>query len=174
MTQNATRNLAFVLLVVVALFSGCSNTKKMTEVYSTNIKKLHGSYMLYLENHGYVGPKDEAELKNYLKNDATAIYLLKRIDVTPESVDEMFISDRDGQPFVVRYGVRGEADHAVVFEAEGIDGMRLVALTNPTECDDDEYEGYLSGDIKPEKAPGAGGMTEDADEASQRSEEAEQ
>lgn len=172
MTREARVSSVLLVLFAAAIsIVGCSNGPELTEIYSTNIKKLQASYMLYLENHSFVGPKNEEEFKNYLKNDPTAIYLLKRIEVTPEIVDDIFINERDGQPFVVRYGVRGEADHAVVLEAEGVDGQRLVALTNPLAVGDQEYEDYLSGKIKPETAPRAGGMSEDGSEASQRSSE---
>jgi hypothetical protein len=82
--------------------------------------------------------------------------LLKRIDITPETVDDIFIGDRDGEPFVVRYGLTGVADHAVVLEAVGVEGMRIVALANPLEVDEATYDDYLSGKIKPEREAGTG------------------
>ena len=148
---SSTVLLAFTVLLL--LTAGCGKGDEMKAVYSTNIKKLHQSYM---EENGFRGPKDEAEFKNFLKTNPTAIHLLKRIDVTSETVDDMFIGDRDGEPFVVRYGLTGVADHAVVLEAVGVDGMRLVALAEPLEVDEATYEDYLSGKIKPEKEPGSG------------------
>ena len=128
--------------------------------------------MMYMENNDFVGPKNEKEFKDYLKNDATAIFLLKRVEVTPEIIDDLFVSDRDGKPFVIRYGVTREADHAVIFEDTGVEGTRLIALTNPLEVQDEqEYQDYLTGKIKPEFAPGGGGMTNDESEAAQRSSE---
>jgi len=144
------------LLLSFAVHIGCGKRDRIREVYSTNLKKLHGCYMLYLEEHGYKGPETEEEFKDYLKTNPTAIHLLKRIDVTPEIVDEIFISDRDGEPFIVRYGVKGVADHAVVLESVGLEGKRLVALAEPIEVDDDEHAKYLSGEIKPETEQGFG------------------
>jgi hypothetical protein len=166
--------MVLLLLFTAVSFVGCNNGPRVTDIYSTNIRKLQASYMLYLESHGFVGPKNEEEFKDFLKNNPTAVHLLKRIDVTPDIVDDIFISERDGEPFVVRYGVEGEADHAVIFEAVGDEGKRLIALTSPKEFGKEEYEDYLSGKIKPERAPGGGGMTEDADEAAQRSPAAEE
>lgn len=167
--------LSFTLILILvcsfATHSGCDSNGEVKEIYSTNIKKLHLCYVMYLEKHEYEGPQNEAEFKDYLKNDPTAIFLLKRIDVTPEMVDEIFVSDRDGQPFEIRYGVKGEADHAVIFESVGVEGTRLIALTKPIEVDDeDEYQDYLTGKIEPEAAPGGGGMSEDSNEAAQKSE----
>ncbi len=151
---SSTVLLAFTVLLL--LTAGCGKGDEMKAVYSTNIKKLHQSYIMYMEENGFRGPKDEAEFKNFLKTNPTAIHLLKRIDVTSETVDDMFIGDRDGEPFVVRYGLTGVADHAVVLEAVGVDGMRLVALAEPLEVDEATYEDYLSGKIKPEREAGAG------------------
>jgi hypothetical protein len=144
------------LTVMLLLIAGCGKGDTMKAVYSTNIKKLHQCYIMYMEENGFRGPKDEAEFKNYLKTDATAIHLLKRIDITPETVDDIFIGDRDGEPFVVRYGLTGVADHAVVLEAVGVEGMRIVALANPLEVDEATYDDYLSGKIKPEREAGTG------------------
>lgn len=101
-----------------------------------------------MEDHGYNGPKDEAEFKDYLKTNPTAIYMMKRIDLTPDDVDELFVSERDNEPFVVKYGLNGVADHAIIFEKTGVDSKRLVAFSKPLELDSDEYEDYLSGKKK--------------------------
>lgn len=147
------------MLLLTAIFMlttqlGCSNKPDLRGVYDVNIKKLHVCYTLYLEKHDFRGPKTEEELKEYLKTDPTAIFLMKKIDLTPEGVDDIFIGERDKEPFIVRYGLKGVADHAIVFEATGFEGKRLVALTDPVECDEETYEGYLSGKIKPDSAPG--------------------
>lgn len=142
-------------MLVLSAFSGCDKQKSMTDVYSTNIKKMHGCYTLYLEEHGYKGPENEEQFKEYLKTDPTAIHLLKRIDVTPDTVDDIFVGDRDGKPFVVRYGLNGVADHACIFEAEGLEGKRLIALADPIEVDKETYDDYLSGKIKPETEAGS-------------------
>jgi len=124
---------------------------------------------MFMEDNSYKGPKNEAELKDYLKNNPTAVHLTARIDVTPETVDDIFISDRDGQPFVIRYGLKGIADFAIVFEAEGVEGKRLIALRSPIEVDETEYEAYLNGDIKPKRAPkmGSGETAEEPVEAAE-------
>lgn len=144
------------LAILLTGQSGCNNGPDLRDVYTTNIKKLHACYIMYMEEHEFVGPKDEAEFKKYLKTDPTAIFLIKNVDLTPENVDEIFIGDRDGEPLVVRYGLKGEADHACVFEAKGLDGQRFVALANLAEYGDQEYDDFLSGKTKPETAQGAG------------------
>ena len=86
------------------------------------------------------GPKTEEELKEYLKTTSGAKKRLKRLGLTPDQVDDLFISERDNEPFKVRYGVNGVGDNAVVFESVGVDGKRLVAFVNPVELDEKEYQ----------------------------------
>jgi hypothetical protein len=64
-------------------------------------------------------------------------------------LDELFVSDRDGQPFVIKYGQSGGvmSKLPVVFEKEGKDGVRQVAYTNGQveEVDAAKYEELLQG-----------------------------
>ncbi|QDT69259.1 hypothetical protein MalM25_21930 [Planctomycetes bacterium MalM25] len=131
-----------VTLLAVMLVVGCSSQRvpSLAEVNNTNIKKLRGAYGLYLFQHDLRGPENEEELKEYLRTDEGAQVKLGRMGMTVDQIDSIFISERDGQPFKVRYGLRGLGDHAVAFEAEGVDGKRMVALSIPREVDDAEYE----------------------------------
>lgn len=147
---------ATTLILLTSCFHGCRTENQVAKIYSTNIKKVHQCYLMYMENNGYKGPKDEAEFKNYLKTDPTAIYLMKRAEITPEGVDDIFISERDGEPFKIRYGLKGVADFAIVFESVGVEGKRLVALTPPVETEAEEYDGHFSGKIKPRRDQGYG------------------
>ncbi|MEN0110145.1 MAG: hypothetical protein AAF805_05440, partial [Planctomycetota bacterium] len=70
---------------------------------------------------------------------------LERIGVDAASIDGLFVSERDGQPFNIRFGVRGSAmgsKEPVVFEAEGEDGRRMVGFLNMTskEVESPEYD----------------------------------
>lgn len=140
--------------LALCLQAGCKKKTALTDVYDTNIKKMHVCYETYMEGNGYQGPKDEEEFKNYLKTDPTAIYLLKRIDLNPSNIDDIFVSERDGEPFEIRYSVKGMGDHAVIFEKTGVDGKRYVALADPIELDATAYDGWFTGKTKPEMASG--------------------
>lgn len=136
-------------LFLLAVCLGCGGgnpVPSLADVNNTNMKKLRGAYGLYQLKHGLVGPKNEEEFKNYLKVDAGAKVKLGRMGVTPETVDDIFISERDGQPFKVRYGLKGLSDHAIVFEAEGVDGKRFVSFIEPRELDALEYERLWNGE----------------------------
>ena len=62
-----------------------------------------------------------------------------------DNIDELFVSERDGQPFKIRWGmvsrVRGPSQ-PVIFEAEGVEGKRQVGFTSSKmqEVDSAEYD----------------------------------
>lgn len=143
---------SFIVCFLIAL-SGCGETAPNFDVASyndTNIKRLRNAYEMYKLNHGNVGPKDEDSLREYLTGDEGASVRLKRMGVDVSKIDDIFVSERDGQPFKVRWALEGPADHAIVFESEGVGGKRLVAFYKPKELGAEEYEGYWTGKIKPE------------------------
>lgn len=143
---------------LVLMISGCGdglNNPSLADLKNTNIKRYHTAYTIYLDRNQMQGPKDEKELMDFLTTDNTAGVLLKRMEIPMESLSDITVSERDGQPFKVRWGVKGMADHAIIFEAEGVEGKRMVAFSNPRELDATEYDGYWDGSLKPD-APGAG------------------
>ena len=87
---------------------------------------MYGSFM---QEHNGAPPKDEAEFKSFL-----AKYAAKRLKpYNVDSVDELLISPRDEQPFVVVYGKKlgfqGFAQHAV--GGLRADGRRRQAAGRP-------------------------------------------
>lgn len=111
----------------------------------TNIQRLSNCYSMYQFNNGWQGPVDEASFKKYLSEVRPEI--LSRMGI--DDIDSIFISERDGQPFKVRYAVKGTArgtSEAVVFEAEGSGGKKMVGFLNMTqrEVDQAEYDQLLN------------------------------
>ena len=140
------------LFLATLLFCGCgSGRRELKDIYDTNIKKAHLCYTIFMEQHSYRGPKNKAELIQYISEDQTGRFFAERAGIAVDDLDSVFISSRDGEPFVFRFGLRGIANHAVVFEKTGVEGMRYVALGRPIEVDEETYNGYLEGDIKPER-----------------------
>ena len=128
-------------LVLLFVFLGCKdNAPSLADRANSNIKRLRTCYGMYLSAHDFRGPKTEEELKEYLKTTSDARKRLKRMGLTPDQVDGLFISERDNEPFRVRYGINGVGDNAVVFESVGVDGLRLVAFVNPVELGEKEYQ----------------------------------
>lgn len=135
---------AFFLL----LLNGCSDGTKarVMQFNDTKIRRLHNCYQLFVQRHNMTGPTSEEEFKSFLKSDAV-VENLKLIDMDASMVDDLFISDRDGEPFVVKYGVNGYGP-AIIFEAKGVEGIRMVALSPPKEVSDDaEYDRLLNGEV---------------------------
>ncbi len=142
---------ACLLLGVVAAQSGCSPDTSdpnvvISQANKTNIQRLRNLYVMYQMKNKFQGPKDEAEFKEFIK--AADVSILEPMGVDPAKVDELFISERDNEPFVVKYGVpttpRGSTD-PVIFEKTGVGGKKMVAFLNMSEreVDDTEYQQLL-------------------------------
>jgi hypothetical protein len=66
-------------------------------------------------------PRDQEEFKRAIASSGVPLENLR-----VQSIDELFVSDRDGQPLTVVYGPpKGESD-VVVYETQGVDGLRQV------------------------------------------------
>jgi hypothetical protein len=114
---------------------------------STNIQRLTNLYQAYQSENGWVGPADDASLKEFIRG--LPPNTLTRIGIEPGNVDAIFVSERDGQPFKFRYKVVGSmmgSTEPVVFESEGVDGKRMVGFLNMTQRDVDsaEYESLFA------------------------------
>jgi hypothetical protein len=80
------------------------------------------------------GPKNEGAFQTFIKSMRPE--QLEEMGVESSQLDKLFVSERDGQPFTVRYGVdmpgSGSGHHqAVVFEQRGKSGRIAVFLTGP-------------------------------------------
>ena len=119
----------FVVLGVI----GCSESGPANAVAAandSNVKRLSNLYQSLASRNGWRGPKDETEFKEFIRT--FPAHRLELMGVDPSQVDALFVSDRDGQPFQVKYGIDSGlgAVIAVVFEQQGKDGMKLVGFTD--------------------------------------------
>lgn len=140
------------LLVVVPIaMTGCGDpiVDGVAAMNKTKLQQLYNCYKLYSNNHGYQGPVDKEALTTFLLQDQFKTNL-KRMQIDRENLDDLFLNDRDGKPFKVRWAVNGFGDKAVIFEEEGVDGKRWVALQEPREVDAKEYEALWTGKQKVE------------------------
>lgn len=133
--------------VLLAALAGCggsgNNDEAIARVNSANIQRLANLYFTYQTKNEWRGPADEAEFKGFIRSYNPQ--KLTRIGVDPQEIDALFTSERDGQPFKIRYSVKGSAmgsSEPVVFESVGVDGKRQIGLLNmtQTEVDAAEYE----------------------------------
>ena len=133
----------------LTVLAGCSDqtANQVAAMNTSNIQRLSNVYAAYQNMKSSRGPKDEAELKAFIKEyDPNKLQMMK---IDPRNLDGLFTSERDGKPFKVRYGVgggRGSVD-PVVFEQEGKDGKKQVGFTGGKveEVDDATYQQLWSG-----------------------------
>lgn len=148
---------ASLLLLLASGCGGVDTAGALADANSTNLRRLTTLYFTYQSTHQWRGPADEAAFKEFTRTyDAKK---LARIGVDPQSVDVLFVSDRDGQPFKIRYGVPGDArgsEAPVIFEAQGVDGIRQVSLLDMDvrEVDDEEYQRLWSANAPPPEPSG--------------------
>jgi hypothetical protein len=137
--------------VAVSLLLGCTSGANpqdaVAKANQTNLQRLSNLYLAYQGDNNWQGPADEVEFKEFIRGFSPK--KLTRIGVDPSSTDSLFVSERDGQPFKIRYSVVGNmmgSMEPVVFEAEGVDGKRLVGFLDMSqrEVDAAEYESLYS------------------------------
>ena len=126
------RSLAAGLLIAAALTAGCSDpvARQVAAMNDTNLKKVSSLYRFYQYRNGWQGPKDAASLRAFV--DQAPPKKLEMMQVDPAQFDSFFVSERDGQPAKVRWGVAiGPTDvQPLVFEATGVAGKRIVVFSN--------------------------------------------
>lgn len=152
MTRIFYSALLAVLLMVMVGAVGCSSSSSsdaaIKSVNNTNIQRLANLYSMHQFKNQFKGPADEAMFREYLAGpDPTKV--LETMGVEKGGLDKLFISERDGEPFKIRYGVisgpRGSTE-AVIFESKGRLGKRMVGFLNMVqrEVEDQEYESLLN------------------------------
>jgi hypothetical protein len=130
---------------------GCSShtdpDSAIASVNGTNIQRLANLYFTYQSQHDWHGPANEADFKSFLRGYNP--HKLTRIGIDPNALDKLFISERDGQPFKIRYGILGSAmgsSAPVIFESTGDGKRRLVGFLDmqQREVDESEYNSLWS------------------------------
>jgi hypothetical protein len=107
--------------MLLAATAGCGGTSDLVvSKHASHVRKLTSLYALASSTLKHA-PRDEPEFKQALAT----------LQVAPEkyevgSIDELFTSERDGQPLVVVYGAARKGSDIVVYEQSGVDGTRLV------------------------------------------------
>ena len=140
-------NRIFLLLTIILVCGCAAKVQTYDDFKDTNIRRCYNAYILFMQYHSYVGPKNETEMKEYFKSDATAKVLIGRMGIDPMSLEKIMVSERDGKPFKIRWGVSGVDDQPIVFESEGKDGKRLVAFANIRELGADEAQKLLDSPV---------------------------
>ena len=133
-----------VLILAVVAMAGCGRGPLGDEdlikaANRSNIQRLTNLYSAFADQNRGVGPKDEKQFRGFLAK--LSQERLARMGIDGAALDALFSSDRDAQPFEIKYGQkkpdgRGQTqggggavpEVAVVLETVGIDGVRQVGF----------------------------------------------
>jgi hypothetical protein len=133
------------------LVAGCSQEDHLSAIAAvnkSNIQRLTNCYSAFQVNSYGIGPKDENEFKRFIKNEI-GDYHLKLMNINPNNIDAIFVSEQDHLPFAVKYGIKGGPGiiDAVVFEQKGSAGLRQVGINGAKvmEVDDAMYKEMWEG-----------------------------
>ena len=152
MNLNQSFQAACMLLLSCFLVTGCGDAQSaalqtVKEINKTNVGKVRTCFVIFNSRNGRA-PNDQEELVAFLKG-GTVDKNLERIEITSDTVDKIFTSERDGEPLKIKWGVKmgDEATVPIAFETVGVDGIRLVGADVIVEVDnDEEYEKMWNGD----------------------------
>lgn len=152
MSRRLTLSLAATMLA--AGLAGCGGgpdgDEILKEANKNNGERLANAYSFYQNKNG-AGPPDAETFKAFIQSDIPAD-LKKTMDIPSGSLDELFVSERDGKPFFIRPEAprpnTGSVAQAVVIETEGVGGKIQVFFTGPKmeEVPASDAEAYKSGD----------------------------
>lgn len=127
-----------ILLVAVLVFSGGCAGEKLSEsdaAQHSNMRALAVAYGQFTsQNRGRV-PKSEADLRKFIEKNGPDF--LTSLGV--ETIDDMFVSTRDKEPYVVIYG---KPSKVVAYEAVGVNGKRFIAgdIGDTREVTEEEFQ----------------------------------
>jgi hypothetical protein len=151
----------FALLSVVAFFGCGSNSvqDRLRAENATNIMKVTNAYKLYANMHENRGPASADELKQFLKTNQQIKLNLELMGLELSELDSYFVSEVDGEEFVIRWDIPITASiplDPIAFDKTGVDGVRRVSLACDVVIeakDDATYERLMEGDVKRSDPP---------------------
>lgn len=132
---NKRRRIALAALLLMAIPSCGSDA--LTSPTAVKLRALGNFYVDYAINKGnkgdYRGPANEQAFKKHLRD--TPDFNLKHYGLDPNAIDSAFVSERDGESFVILYGITiteisGTSAPLVAHEKTGQNGKRLVVFAN--------------------------------------------
>ena len=151
MKRTSGLNSVVLIVLVLAAMTGCGSGNNPDDAVAnanqTNMQRLSNLYVMYQMKNQFKGPKDEAAFKAFLAK--TNGESLDVMGIDPNAIDDLFVCERDGERFVIRYGVptstRGSKE-PVVFQKTGSDGKRMVGFLNMVqrEVENEEYDSLLN------------------------------
>jgi len=126
----------------------------VNDANKTNVARVANAYAMFQMRHageGYRGPKDEAELKAFMQENAETM-----TGMGIDDYDAVFVSERDDEAIKVRWGIKGSSRgcyDAIAFETTGSGGSRLVGFASGLQEeieDESHYNNLFEGKHKPD------------------------
>ena len=108
------------LLVNVLCGCGAPAEPEAVQKQSASMRGLAVSYGQYISQHRGRPPKSEKVLRKFIEEQSDTFL----DSFSAESIDDLFTSPRDNEPYVVVYGKKASV---VAYEKVGVDGKRFVA-----------------------------------------------
>ena len=128
---------------------GCSDTRSQTS-RATQTSHLRTLISLYNAASAKIGrtPADETDFKRFIVDSSSQV--LEKMQIA--SAEDLFISERDGQPFVVRYREKTQfkTPNIVAYEHTGVDGKRQIGFRLGVI---EEVDAQRFAELVPEAAP---------------------
>ncbi|QEG23253.1 hypothetical protein [Mariniblastus fucicola] len=157
------KKVPFLILLLCVCVSGCGDSvdSQISNATKHNIRKVAIMYMVYSSANKFVGPKDEAEFKAWIQGDPSRKERLERFGINTDEFDSYMVSDRTGDKFEIRWGVKSAPmapAYPVAFEPNAVDGVRHVGMAGGETrevSDDDEYNDLWEGKVTPDDSEGA-------------------
>lgn len=140
------------LLISLLLLLGCrgAQTETARKQETSHLRSLVTLHNFAASKLGH-RPATEAEFKKFIANNAKPMLDTLKIS----SPDELFVSERDGQPFVVIYGKppAGAGADLIAYEQTGVAGKRFAgfSLGNIEEVDEQRFAELTRAMSKPGK-----------------------
>jgi hypothetical protein len=130
-TSARFRTATWLTLLALLAAPGCGS--ELESPTATKLKALSNFYLDYAVARQGQGPATEQDLKKYIR--AIPDHIFSTSGLERSEIDSLFNSERDGEPFVVVYGLKisgisGKSGPVVAHEKTGKGGKRLVVLAN--------------------------------------------
>jgi hypothetical protein len=119
---------SFIVLAGIVLpgaFYGCSRQAPPLTQQAVHLKDLAVAYGRFIPRHRGQTPANEQEFREFVQQ------IREELPSKPTDVNSLFVSPRDNQPYVIRYGIPstmgGPQAPVIAYEQQGVGGKRYVA-----------------------------------------------
>lgn len=130
--KNTGRSARGLILVLLCAAAGCGSNDLESST-AVRLRALATLYLDYAVPKNGKGPANEREFKKHLRG--LPAFVLEMNGLDANTLDTAFVSERDGEPLVIHYGlsitqISGTSAPPLAHEKTGKNGKRLVAFAN--------------------------------------------